>query len=66
MAIREFLHWARTAPAPALAEGASRLARAFMYADLPEREFQDLDVLLLAPGTRADFVARSAKLPGLI
>src|SRR5919198_5451862 len=41
MAVRRFLQWAQVAPPAHLAEAAGRLARAFLYGDLPDKERED-------------------------
>jgi uncharacterized protein (DUF2336 family) len=36
MIVRQFLHWARTAPAGERAEATGALARAYLYSDLSD------------------------------
>ncbi len=48
MIVRKFMNWAQTASAGARAEGASALARAYLYADLSEDDFDDAELALTA------------------
>jgi uncharacterized protein (DUF2336 family) len=46
MIVRRFLSWMKIAPAAARAEGASALARAFLYSDLPPTERHEAEAAL--------------------
>ncbi|HYA80093.1 MAG TPA: DUF2336 domain-containing protein [Methylocystis sp.] len=48
MIVRNFLQWARTAPAAHRAEGAGALARAYLYSDLDERSRRDAEIALIS------------------
>ncbi|HXY58489.1 MAG TPA: DUF2336 domain-containing protein [Methylocystis sp.] len=48
MIVRNFLQWARTAPAAHRAEGAGALARAYLYSDLDERSRRDAEIALMS------------------
>lgn len=48
MAVRKFLAWAQAASPVALAEGADKLARAFLYGECPEPEREDMRRILTA------------------
>ena len=46
MIVRKFLSWSQTATAGERAEGASALARAYLYADLSAQDFDDAELAL--------------------
>ena len=46
MIVRKFLSWSQTATAGERAEGASALARAYLYADLSEQDYDDAELAL--------------------
>ena len=46
MIVRKFLSWVQTASAGSRAEGASILARVYLYSDLSEQDFDDAEVAL--------------------
>ena len=48
MIVRNFLQWARTAPAAHRAEGAGALARAYLYSNLEERSRRDAEIALFS------------------
>jgi uncharacterized protein (DUF2336 family) len=48
MIVRNFLQWARSAPAAHRAEGAGALARAYLYADLDDKSRRDAEIALLS------------------
>lgn len=60
MIVRRFLDWARTAPAGARAEGASALARAYLYSDLCEADQREAGVALTSLLDDASPVVRRA------
>jgi uncharacterized protein (DUF2336 family) len=48
MIVRNFMQWARTAAAAQRAEGAGALARAYLYAQMDERERRDAEIALMS------------------
>ncbi len=72
MIVQRFLHWLETAPNSSRAEAAAALARAMLYADMPEKERESaiaaLTLLLDDPSTKvrhamADALASHANAP---
>ena len=46
MIVRKFMQWVQTAPASQRADGASALARAYLYADLGDEQRQEAEQAL--------------------